>query len=83
MKKSKLIKTHSVVRPTYTVFRNRCPICMRLHGKSKLFTTLYHLQNHLCTHSTEDESTTGILIKNIKNIILQIAQALEWGMLLN
>ena len=80
-RKSKGDKTLSPVRPTFTVFRNKCPICMHLNHRSKLFTTLYHLQYHLSEHTSDDEITTGIEIHEIKNVILQIAQAIQWRML--
>lgn len=80
-RKSKGDKTLSPVRPTFTVFRNRCPICMLLNHKSKLFTTLYHLQYHLSEHTSDDEISTGISISEIKNVISQIGQAIQWKML--
>ena len=81
-RKSKIDKTLSL-RPTFTVFRTRCPICLILNKKSKLFTTLYHVQFHLSTHSSDDESSSGISISEIKNMISQIAQGIQWGMILN
>ena len=74
-------KTLSEIRPTFTVFRNRCPICMLLNHKSKLFTTLYNLQYHLSEHTRDDEISTGISIPEIKNVISQIGQAIQWKML--
>jgi len=82
-RKSKVDKTHSSVRPTFTLFRNRCPICLKLHSKSKYFTTLYHLQNHLSTHSSDDESSSQMSIADIKNLIPEIAKAIQLGILLN
>jgi hypothetical protein len=53
---------------------------MVLNHKSKLFTSLYNLQFHLSTHSSDDESSSGISIAEIKNVISQIAQGIQWGM---
>ncbi len=80
-RKSKCDKTLSEIRPTFTVFRNRCPICMLLNHKSKLFTTLYNLQYHLSEHTSDDEVSTGISIPEIKKVISQIGQAIQWRML--
>jgi hypothetical protein len=82
-RKSKCDKSLSTVRPTFTLFRNRCPLCMIITHKSKLFTSLYNLQFHLSTHSSDDESSSGISIAEIKNVISQIAQGIQWGMVLN
>lgn len=82
VRKDKCDKTLSEVRPTYTLFRNRCPICMRIHKKSKYFTTLYGLQYHLNTHQKNDDvATSGISLDEIKNVISQVAQALQWRMI--
>jgi hypothetical protein len=82
MRKSKCNKTLSDVRPTFTLFRNRCPICLKLHKKSKSFTTLYGLQYHLTDHQkNDDESNSHISINEIQLVIPHIAKAIEWGML--
>ena len=83
-RKSKLDKTLSKIRPEFNVFRIRCPICMKLNHRSKMHTTLYNLQYHLATdHSSDDEISSGISVDSVKNVISQIARAIEWRMILN
>ena len=81
-RKSKCDKTLNKVRPTFTLFRNKCPICLKLHKKSKYFTTLYGLQYHLKEHQNNDDtSVSKISINDIRLVIPHIARAIEWGML--
>jgi hypothetical protein len=83
-RKSKCDKSLSTVRPTFTLFRNRCPLCLKIYQKSKYFATLYGLQYHLNTHQKNDDvATSGISLDEIKNVISQIAQGIQWGMVLN
>ena len=68
-------------RSNYTLIANRCPICMKLHNKSKKFGTPYQLQYHLNNHNSDDENTTGISIVEISQVIKTVAKAIQWRML--
>jgi len=73
--------TNPPTRTVYTRLNTKCPICLELHNKSKIFGTLYHLLYHLNSHTTDDESTTKISIKEIKDTVKQICKAIKWRML--
>ena len=68
-------------RTLYTALNSRCPICLELHNKSKKFGTPYHLLYHLNDHTTDDESTTKISIKEIRETVKQICKAIRWRMM--
>ncbi len=69
-------------RADYTPIANRCPICMKLHNKSKKFGTPYQLQYHLKSHNSDDECTSGISIIETSKTIKVITKAIQWRMLL-
>ena len=69
-------------RSNYIPIANRCPICMKLHNKSKKFGTPYQLQYHLNNHDSDDENTTGISVLEISHTIKVVTKAVQWGMLL-
>ncbi len=69
-------------RTLYTVQKSKCPICLELHNKSKIFGTLYHLLYHLNDHNSDDETTTKISVKEIRITVKQICKAIQWRMLL-
>jgi len=69
-------------RSNYIPIANRCPICIKLHNKSKKFGTPYQLQYHLNNHNSDDENTTGISVLEISQTIKVVTKAIQWGMLL-
>jgi hypothetical protein len=73
---------HSPSRINYIPIANRCPICMKLHNKSKKFGTPYQLQYHLNNHDSDDENTAGISVLEISHTIKVVTKAVQWGMLL-
>jgi len=68
-------------RIIYTALAVRCPICLKLHNKSKQFGTPYHLLYHINDHDLDDQTTTLITLEEIRFTIKQICRAIEWRML--
>lgn len=73
--------TKHPTRTLYTALNSKCPLCMALHNKSKIFGTPYHLLYHINDHNLDDESTTKITIDEIRITVKQICKAIEWQML--
>ena len=73
--------TKKPIRVNYTALNSRCPLCMSLYSRSKKFGTPYHLQYHLRDHNSDDETTTKITVKEIRNTVKQICIAIGWRML--
>ncbi len=80
VRRNKLDKTHKPCRVIYTALESKCPICIELHNKSKVFGTPYHLLYHLRDHNSDDETTTKITVKEIRNTVKQICIAIGWRM---
>ena len=75
------INQNTPSRTNYIPIANRCPICMKLHNKSKKFGTTYQLQYHLKNHNSDDENSTGISVLEISNAMKMISKAVQWRML--
>jgi hypothetical protein len=73
--------TKKPIRVSFTAFPSKCSICLKLHSRSKIFGTPYHLQYHLKDHNSDDENSTGISILDVRQTIDHICKAIEWGML--
>jgi hypothetical protein len=67
-------------RTLYTALNSKCPICIKLHDKSKKFGTPYHLLYHLKDHNSDDECSTNIAITEIKETVQYICKAIQLKM---
>jgi hypothetical protein len=73
--------TDTPTRVIYTDFAIKCPICMKLHNKSKKFGTPYHLLYHINEHSIDDQTTTLITLEDIRFTVKQLCKAIQWRIL--
>jgi len=67
--------------PTRTIYTDspcKCPICLKLHNKSKKFGTPYHLLYHLKNHNSDDELSSNISVIDVKHTVNHICKAIEW-----
>jgi hypothetical protein len=72
--------TKPATRTLYTALNSKCPLCIKLHNKSKKFRTPYHLLYHLKDHNSDDECSTNITINEIKEIVKNICKAIRLKM---
>lgn len=66
----------------YDRYSSKCPICVKSHGRSKRFNSLYQILYHINVHSSADEIATGITKDDVREMIKHLRCALEWGMFL-
>jgi hypothetical protein len=67
-------------RMIYTDVASKCPICLKLHNKSKKFGTPYHLLYHLKNHNSDDELSSKISVIDVKQTVNHICKAIGWRM---